>query len=30
MTTKNIIVRKESGLHARPGSDLVYLAMKFK
>lgn len=30
MTSKKVIVRKESGLHARPGSDLVNLAMTFK
>lgn len=30
MTSKKVIVKKETGLHARPGSELVDLAMKFK
>lgn len=30
MVTKNVIVKKETGLHARPGSEVVDLAMKFQ
>ena len=30
MISKKVVVKKESGLHARPGSDLVNLAMTFK
>ena len=30
MVTKNVIVKKETVLHARPGSEVVDLAMKFQ
>ena len=30
MVTKNVIVKKETGLHARPGGEVVDLAMKFQ
>ncbi len=30
MISKKVVVKKESGLHARPGSELVDLAMEFK
>ena len=30
MVAKNVVVKKETGLHARPGSEVVDLAMKFQ
>ncbi len=30
MIAKKVIVKKETGLHARPGSEVVDLAMKFQ
>lgn len=30
MITKKVIVKKETGLHARPGSEVVDIAMKFQ
>ncbi len=30
MISKKVIVKKETGLHARPGSEVVDLAMKFQ
>lgn len=30
MVTKKVVVKKETGLHARPGSEVVDIAMKFQ
>ena len=30
MVTKKVVVKKETGLHARPGSEVVNLAMQFQ
>lgn len=30
MIAKKVVVKKETGLHARPGSEVVDLAMKFQ